>query len=85
MATLKIISASDVSSLEFEAVEDKTREQSLAIVTDVKEHGEVGLMRQGQRLGDIPKEVDPTNPGDYQYVSSYYFHRFGPYSLYMVS
>ena len=66
MAALRVISPSQVSSLEFEAVDEKTRAGAATIVTDVKVNGELGLLRQGSRLGDIPKDVDPKNPGSFK-------------------
>jgi len=56
MPKLKIIKPDEVQSEDFEPVEPKAREQALAIITDVKEKGEDGLLKHAWAFGEIPKD-----------------------------
>ena len=64
MASLKMLLPQAITSLEFNAVDDATRASVLKIVQDVKENGAQGLLRQGRRLGDVPKDAGD----DYQFI-----------------
>ena len=64
MASLKLMQPQAVKTLEFNAVDDNTRASVLKIVEDVKTHGAKGLLRQGKRLGDVPKDAGD----EYQFI-----------------
>jgi histidinol dehydrogenase len=55
---LKIVSPSDVKGMIFDPVDPKAREQSAAILKEVKENGLAGLTACALRLGDIKSADD---------------------------
>lgn len=51
---LRTITPAEIEAQDFNPVDPKAREQALEIVTDVKQHGEEGLLKQARRFQELP-------------------------------
>lgn len=53
MATLRLVEAGSVKSQSLSPIDDTTRGQAAAIIAEVREGGEAGLLRLATKFGDI--------------------------------